>query len=199
MMLERAFRGPFFLYYSMNFIYQAYLDDPSICDGVINFHEQSKSRAPGMVMTERGRVIDKTLKDSVDTQLAGPLASVYFAQLDKIIKAYIAKYPQCNMYAPWGITQPANVQKYPPCGGYFSWHTERSNADPITSSRHLVFMTYLNDVTDGGETEFALQELKVQPRKGLTLIWPADWTHTHRGVPSPTQTKYVVTGWLCYL
>jgi hypothetical protein len=35
----------------------------------------------------------------------------------------------------------------------------------------------------------------VQPKKGLTLIWPADWTFTHRGVPSPTQEKIITTGW----
>ena len=59
-------------------------------------------------------------------------------------------------------------------------------------------MTYLNDVTDGGETEFMYQKLKIKPKKGLTLIWPADWTHTHRGIPSMTQVKYIATGWYCY-
>jgi hypothetical protein len=59
-------------------------------------------------------------------------------------------------------------------------------------------MTYLNDVNDGGETHFYHQELKVQPRKGLTLIWPADWTYTHRGIASPTEDKYIVTGWYSY-
>ena len=56
-------------------------------------------------------------------------------------------------------------------------------------------MTYLNDVTDAGGTEFCHQNLIVQPKKGLTLIWPADWTFTHRGVPSPTQEKIITTGW----
>jgi hypothetical protein len=42
-------------------------------------------------------------------------------------------------------------------------------------------MTYLNDVTDGGETGFFYQDVKIKPQKGLTLIWPAIWTHTHKG------------------
>ena len=67
------------------------------------------------------------------------------------------------------------------------------------SSRHLVFMTYLNDVDDEGHTEFYHQKLKVKPRKNLTLIWPTDWTFTHRGIASPTQEKYITTGWLNYL
>jgi hypothetical protein len=59
-------------------------------------------------------------------------------------------------------------------------------------------MTYLNDVFEGGETEFYYQNIKVNARKGLTLVWPADWTHTHRGLVSNTQEKYIVTGWLNY-
>ena len=60
-------------------------------------------------------------------------------------------------------------------------------------------MTYLNNVTDKGETEFLHQKLKIKPEIGKTLIWPTDFTHTHRGIPSPTQEKYIVTGWFLLL
>ena len=61
-------------------------------------------------------------------------------------------------------------------------------------SRALVYMTYLNDVSNGG-TEFLYQEFKTEARKGLTLIWPAEWTHTHKGIVSPDKEKYIITGW----
>jgi hypothetical protein len=54
-------------------------------------------------------------------------------------------------------------------------------------------------VTDQGETEFYHQNIKIKPEKGLTIIWPADWTFTHRGLPSLTQEKFVVTGWFSYV
>ena len=60
-------------------------------------------------------------------------------------------------------------------------------------------MTYLNDVNDGGETEYYYQKVKIKPVKGLTLIVPVDWTFTHRGIVSLTETKYIVTGWFSYL
>ena len=60
-------------------------------------------------------------------------------------------------------------------------------------------MTYLNNVDDGGETQFLYQEKEIQPKKGLTVLWPTDFTHTHRGVTSPTQTKIIATGWFNYL
>ena len=56
-------------------------------------------------------------------------------------------------------------------------------------------MMYLNDVTDNGETEFLHQNLKIIPEKGKLVIWPSDWTHTHRGITSTTQEKYIITGW----
>jgi len=59
----------------------------------------------------------------------------------------------------------------------------------------LTFMTYLNTVIDRGGTEFYYQKLVHEAKTGKTLIWPVDWTHTHRGVVSPTQDKYIITGW----
>ena len=60
-------------------------------------------------------------------------------------------------------------------------------------------MTYLNDINDQGETEFIHQKMKVKPRKGLTLIWGADWTFLHKGLASPSETKYITTGWYEYV
>ena len=57
-------------------------------------------------------------------------------------------------------------------------------------------MTYLNDIPDGGGTEFKFYpDVKIQAKKGLSLIWPTDFTHTHRGVVSEYE-KYIVTGWV---
>ena len=64
--------------------------------------------------------------------------------------------------------------------------------------RSLVFMTYLNDVEDGG-TEFLYQNLTIPAKKGLTLIWPAFFTHTHKGQISKTKEKYIVTGWFNHI
>jgi len=91
-----------------------------------------------------------------------------------------------------------NIQKYNPNEAFFQWHMERASYKDLNSYRHLVFMTYLNDVTDGGQTEWFHQGVKIQPEKGMTYIWPCDWTHVHRGIPSPTQTKYITTGWYTY-
>ena len=66
-------------------------------------------------------------------------------------------------------------------------------------SRRLVFMTYLNDIEEGGGTEFYYQKIITPAKKGLTLLWPTDWTHTHRGQVSDTEEKYIITGWFNYV
>jgi len=181
---------------SDTFIGGWFLDDITVCDVLIDYHTNNKSVYEGRSYTDGELSIDKRFKNSLDCYIDFDLisGSNYRNQLQMVLEAYIEKYPFCNWYAPFDISH-GTIQKYNPGGGFYVYHTERgSNKEPI-ASRHLVFMTYLNDVTHQGETEFYHQKLKIKPKKGLTLIWPADWTHTHRGIASPSQTKYIATGW----
>jgi hypothetical protein len=50
-------------------------------------------------------------------------------------------------------------------------------------------------VQEGGETEFLYQHMRVKPEQGTLVIWPAAFTHTHRGNPPLSNEKYIVTGW----
>ena len=59
----------------------------------------------------------------------------------------------------------------------------------------MAWMTFLNTIESGGETYFEYQQCKVKASKGLTLIWPADWTHFHKGCPAPDEEKMIITGW----
>lgn len=178
-----------------NFIFEGYLDDLSLCDALIEHHKNSPKH-----IGSTGRGIDTSFKDSTDSYLSDrSLGIAYINELQKITNKYIETYPMCNYYAPWQIVEDINIQHYGPNQGYKGWHTERGSANYEKSKRHLVFMTYLNDVTDGGGTEFMHQKLITTARKGKTLIWPADWTYTHRGQVSPTQDKYIITGWYSFI
>ena len=87
-----------------------------------------------------------------------------------------------------------NIQKYSPGGHYASVHSERTSLE--TLHRLLAWMTYLNDVDDGGQTNFSHYGIKIKPETGKTLIWPAEWTHAHTGEILKSGTKYIVTGWI---
>jgi hypothetical protein len=177
---------------SNNFIAGWFLDD-IICDELIEYYKKSPYKTAGI--TSKGVNVDNN-KQSTDVPVLEPIRSKYVNHLQTAVEEYIKKYPWCDKYSPWRIVESFNIQFYSPSQAYHSYHTERGSPN---NNRHLVFMTYLNTVTDGGETEFYHQDLKIKPEKGLTLIWGSDWTFTHRGIPSPSQEKYIVTGWFSFI
>lgn len=86
------------------------------------------------------------------------------------------------------------MQKTPPGGGYHVWHYENENWE--VANREVAWMIYLNDIPDGqGETEFLFQKLRVQPKAGRVVMWPAGMTHVHRGNTVFDTDKYILTGW----
>ena len=86
------------------------------------------------------------------------------------------------------------IQKTEPSQGYHIWHAEKMQRNQ--QQRVAVLMCYLNDVEEGGETEFLYQNKRVSPKKGRMVIWPASFTHTHRGNPPLSGSKYIITGWI---
>ena len=87
------------------------------------------------------------------------------------------------------------MQKTRMTEGYHNWHCEHSKhiKDRLTL---LAFMVYLNDVDEGGETEFLYQSKRIKPVRNTFVVWPAGFTHTHRGNPPLSNVKYVITGWI---
>ena len=88
------------------------------------------------------------------------------------------------------------VQKTEPKGGYHIWHAEKTNSH--YQDRVLAWTLYLNDIEKGGETELLNYGLRVQPKAGTLCLFPAGFTHIHRGNPPYDNTKYIVTGWIVH-
>ena len=96
---------------------------------------------------------------------------------------------------------PINLQKYlRGSGGYHHWHSEiyPQNASCETLHRVLLFQFYLNDVEEGGETEFLYQGRKVEARQGRLIVAPAGFTHTHKGHVPVSGDKYIATSWILF-
>lgn len=91
------------------------------------------------------------------------------------------------------ISYDQKLQRTKPGGGYHVWHAENTTYE--MAHRTLVWMIYLNDDFTGGETEFLHQHKRLTPKRGTVVIWPAAWTHQHRGNPPLEGTKYILTGW----
>jgi hypothetical protein len=179
---------------------------PEFCQSVIQYHENAVQA--GLVMT-RQNADASTLKIQKDDE------SLYmhheeFVSLDgtkTILKQFkeafvVQLYSQyINQFDILKTVDPLNikyvkVQKTKVGGGYHIWHHETDKRD--TSNRVLAWMLYLNDVEEGGETEFLYQHMRVKPTMGTFVMWPAGFTHTHRGNPPLSNEKYIMTGWIEY-
>lgn len=184
----------------MNNFIEEYKIPNDICDHLVRWYQGNEHQA------EDGRCgggVNKDIKESKDLTINPNYNEEPFVSYKNIlhnhIKDYSTKYHFLNKYAcQFAIVEPLVLQKYPINGGYKAEHAEKSGFLDRTIKRCLVYMTYLNDVEDGG-TEFIYQNKTYQAIKGNTLIWPAEWTHMHKGQVSSTKEKIIITGWYSHL
>lgn len=88
-----------------------------------------------------------------------------------------------------------NLQRYQE-GEYYHWHVDADNE--ALAPRQLVALWYLNDVEEGGETDFIHQQASVTPEKGKLMLFPPFWTHEHRAAVVKKGVKYIATTWITF-
>ena len=172
-----------------------------ICDKIVDyFNLNKKLYSVGEIGNFDKLGVNEDIKKSTEivshSNIFFDIFPEYGEELSKCINLYLKEYEYSNQVDKFNINEPVKIQFYKKNEGFKKWHFENIG-NIFTIKRHLVFMTYLNDVDDGG-TEFFYQKIKTPAKKGLTLIWPAGWTHTHRGEISKNKKKYIVTGWYSY-
>lgn len=124
--------------------------------------------------------------------------SLFFDGLQRCYNMYTEKYSILKDNGNIRATT-MKMQRTGPGGGYHVWHSEQGPREH--ANRVVVYMLYLNTLTpeDGAETEFLYQKKRFNPTENLMVLWPAAYTHAHRGNPVLGDShKYIVTGWFYY-
>ena len=175
------------------------------CDYIINFFETNPEMHV-LGTAGGGDIVNEEYKKDTEIVLnindSFNLRSIIVSGLNRCLKKYIKEYSGIELVRSWSLFELYKIQRYYPGEGYFQLHCE--NVGPteeetaLPEKRILAWMIYLNDVKDGGHTSFPSQKRKFQPRRGDVLIWPAYFTHPHRGIVSKTQTKYIISGWYSF-
>lgn len=85
----------------------------------------------------------------------------------------------------------------------FGWHTDVGNY--ASARRFLVMFFYLNDVEEGGETDFQFSGdyskepvFTVKPKRGRMVIFPPMWMFPHRGRTPISGSKYIISTYAHY-
>jgi prolyl 4-hydroxylase len=172
---------------SNNFIAGWYMNT-KICDKLIEDFEQKNSTGLGHIKQHPRNYTGVDIQD-----ISKDVLNIYLNNMiQPCLEEYLKLYQQANNCQIFKLTE-GNIQKYDSEKFYDAFHFENDGAVERVS-RHLVFMTYLNTINSGGHTKFLYQNISIKPEKGLTLIWPANWTHTHTGSYTK-EIKYISTGW----
>ena len=139
-----------------------------------------------------GRVDEGIYINSASPQYPVSLCDHYWKCFQQCLQEYLTKYTiqfQGDLHS-WMF----KVLKVKEQQGYHEWHYENGGYE--VRDRFLVFMTYLQAPSEGGETEFLYQSKRIDPVVGRTLIWPPGFTHKHRGNPPLKGEKFYITGWM---
>jgi hypothetical protein len=120
------------------------------------------------------------------------LSNEFHKVLQKSLNEYANKYSVLKEGDPLFV-RTIKLQKTKPGQGYHIWHYEHCSLD---RDRVLAWTAYMNDDFEAGETEFLYQQYRYKPKKGDLMIFPAGFTHTHRGNPPIGGDKYIITGWI---
>lgn len=126
-----------------------------------------------------------------------PVMDVFMRGLQYCYDQYAQKYSALQDGAVW--SRAMKLQRTSEGGGYHVFHCEQGNGDH--AGRAVVYMLYLNTLApeQNGETEFLNQQRRIAPVENTMVLWPAAFTHAHRGNPVYAGgEKYIVTGWFRY-
>lgn len=186
---------------------KGYYAPDDVIDPAIAWANTLKLRGGSTLSSVTGELVEwdgntHTHKECVETDITWPTLDVpevnnLLGWVQFALDHYIDSYPMLKEGGAFKMDPGFNYQVYPKGHAYNGWHSERASID--CTKRMLVWMIYLNNCEDGGETSFLYQKFKCKPEKGLLLFWPSDFTHTHRGMPSFKTEKKIFTGWYSYV
>ncbi len=182
-----------------NFIGAWNIENNELCKSIISFF-QNNSNLHFQGMTAGGKNLnskkrtDISIRPDLLKEEKFSLLKEYINELHKCYLDYLEQWPFLKRMASKMDIGPFNIGEYLPGGHFSNEHSERTSID--TLHRLFAFITYLNDVEDGGETKFSHYNISIKPEIGKTIIWPAEWTHAHTGEILNSGKKYIITGWL---
>jgi len=173
-----------------------------VCRELIELFEKSNNlQLPGSTIGGNNQEVKKSTDIPIDPTFLNdsdwnhPL-NYFLDKLRSCTDEYVENFPYLKEVSNWGLDHHFNFQRYFPKEGYYKLHSEVPNKN--YGHRILSWIVYLNDVKNSG-TYFLHQNHTEECEEGKIIIFPAYWTHAHRGIISQTETKYILTGWFTYV
>ena len=175
---------------------------PSFCNFLIEQYEKKKDEFETYRISNHEWNFDYRTFEEVNIcaeDVYKPYLSQYYDRIKEVYRQY-AKDIDSRYLPNDAKIESARLKKYQNNDiDQFGWHTDVG--DEPSSSRFLVMFTYLNDVTEGGETEFESnteEGFTIQPKCGRIVVFPPMWMFPHRGKKPISNPKYILSTYLRY-
>jgi len=181
-----------------HFIGSWFINDSSLEKIVEYFNLSHENQKPGRVINGS---IDKTKKDCMELLVKPKEIDEkklnffidYLKELRICYKDYIEQWGYIENNSEQIYIGSIKIEKFLMSGHSKEYNCDRSDIN--SSHKSLSWITFLNNVEKGeGEMKFKNFDYPIQPRKGLTLIWPSDWTHAYNQEVVKTQDKFIISG-----
>tara|TARA_Y100000992_G_scaffold216250_1_gene149284 strand:+ start:66 stop:710 length:645 start_codon:yes stop_codon:yes gene_type:complete len=164
------------------------------CNKVIDLFEQSKKDT-----------FDNDRKSFTELNIEGKeefkdIKETYIRVLRQNLQHFMKEVNIENHHFPPIIDmENIRIKKYTDNGkDVFKNHVDVLRSQGPSSKRFLVFIMYLSDVEEGGETSIPRYNIKCKPKAGRLLMFPPFWTHPHQGEKVIKGTKYQIMTYLHY-
>jgi len=197
------------------FIYENNFSIPhELCDDIIKMYEcHSQQHYPGCTFGG----VNKEIKDTTDFLIPHnqdkteepwyKIENFLYKEIYKNLIDYLNILSSNDSYAPKNNYNRENkilsgdlhfdhfmIQKYKKNEGKYTYHDDFFLEANKNRYRVITYIWYLNDVEEGGETEF-WGEYRIKPKKGKLVFFPATWCFPHTGKMPISSDKYIITGW----
>jgi len=192
-----------------------------LCDEIITMFEVQDNKFDGTTLGG----VNKDIKDTTDFIIPRNTNDIILKQkwekidkflekeLNRNVKLYIDELQKftfnnitedhtnrqfCILDSNFVGTTEFMIQRYLQNKGKYIYHNDFRIDWDQKKHRVITYLFYLNDVEEGGETEF-WGSYKIKPKAGTLILFPASWQFPHRGIMPKSSNKYIITGWLYVL
>lgn len=180
----------------------------SVCNGIIDYFKRSEEL--NLIATDARKKQQGQDRHLIDDSSCDLGVTHNIQNLSTISKELLPKFTE-GLFKCWNdycdtftVLEPTSINSHvhsPWCKlqrstigqGYHQFHFE--NGGLGVCHRLATWILYLNKVEEGGETEFLYYPRRVKPEAGTLVIFPAGYTHTHRGNQPLSGVKFIATGW----
>ena len=175
-----------------------------LCDDIISYYKNNGNDvySSGIADNDSPRIkLNTSLRVSNELILyhnKNTTKGLYDKLIDSIMpitNKWINNHPAVNQQLGSAYYEDVHILRYEPNKGHYGYHSDDDG--PTVDNRVLSIIIYLNDVSEGGETEFAYIDVSpIKPSKGDVLVFPSGWTHLHKGNMPISNSKYICVTWL---